>query len=92
MIIGCYTVNLYCEMAEENKTVCNVGWGYNGPPTYTGETEGECLRAARMDGWLFTRKPRKAYCPECAARRRKGHTLTPSTPEPPPAALPVPRA
>lgn len=71
MIVGCYTVDLYCENAEGVQATCSVGYGYKGPPQYVGQTEGECLRAARADGWLFTRdRPRKAYCPKCAKERR----------------------
>lgn len=71
MIVGCYSVDLYCENAEQHVNGCRVGWGFHGPPNYTGNTESECLRSARVDGWLFTRDtPRKAYCPACAKLRR----------------------
>jgi hypothetical protein len=66
VIVGCYTVDLYCDG-------CNLGYGHRRGSQYTGQTEAECLRQARRDGWLFTRdRPRKAFCPTCAATRRKG--------------------
>lgn len=72
MIVGCYSVDLYCDGREGGiDPVCRVGYGYAGPPVYTGETEGECLRQARRDGWTFTREhPRKAYCLSCSKKRR----------------------
>ncbi len=81
MIVGCYSMDLYCENAEASSTVCRVGWGYHGPPVYTGRTEAECIRQARGDGWLITNdRPRKAYCPKCAKTRRKGKRATSSSP------------
>lgn len=38
MIVGCYSMDLYCENAH----------------VYTGETWGECVRDARRDGWKIT--------------------------------------
>ncbi len=84
MIVGCYSMDLYCDTAQEDRSKCRVGWEYNGPPVYTGRTESECLREARKDGWLFTRdRPRKAYCPKCAKERRK-RVKPPPVPTPPP--------
>jgi hypothetical protein len=72
VLVGCYSIDLYCTNAEEQKG-CRVGWSHGGPPTYTGETEGECIRAARADGWVITNdRPRKTFCPACAKRRRNG--------------------
>jgi hypothetical protein len=74
MLVGCYSVDLYCENAsgEHGEKTCRVGWEYGGPPVYTGETLGECIRAARKDGWTITNdRPRKTFCPRCTKARRK---------------------
>lgn len=62
MIVGCYSIDLYCDYENSDHR-----WDANSnPPAYIGETEAECLRAARKDGWKFTReRPRKAKCPIC---------------------------
>lgn len=73
MIVGCYSVDLYCD--NEDRTGDKRCKRRNGPlrygsDQYTGETEGECLRQARKEGWKFTRdRPRKAYCPACSGKR-----------------------
>jgi hypothetical protein len=71
MIAGCYSVDLYCDNAdpasEGRRGVCKGPAYKPNPDAYTGETEGECLRQARRDGWTFTRtRPRFAYCPACS--------------------------
>lgn len=70
MIVGCYSVDLYCD----NEGNCPKSWSPE-TATYTGETEGECLRQARRHGWLITRAKhkgeRKAYCPKCSNKKTK---------------------
>lgn len=72
MIVGCYTLDLYCENADPSaagyRTQCPHRWGHF-PTVFTGETEGECLRAARRSGWFITRE-RYAYCPTCSGKRK----------------------
>lgn len=68
MIVGCYSVDLYCDNTEGKK--CPSPWS-SFPWVYTGETQGECLRQARKAGWRFSReRPRKAYCPKCKRRKK----------------------
>jgi hypothetical protein len=61
MIVGCYSVDLYCDYENMNH------FWHSCPPQFTGETEAECLRDARRCGWRFSRgkRPRLAKCPEC---------------------------
>ena len=65
MIVGGYSMDLYCDKAG-----CNNGHrGSNmGEVQYVGETRSECVREARRDGWRFSRSksPKEAYCPECS--------------------------
>lgn len=75
MLVGCYSIHLYCTNAEKEKgeKTCNVGWGYDGPAEYTGETLNQCIKEARKDGWYISRNargPRITYCPDCAKKRR----------------------
>lgn len=62
-IVGAYSVHLYCDTG-------GAAWGeecpFNNRPEYTGETEGDCLKQARRDGWKFNRERTKAFCPDCS--------------------------
>lgn len=72
MIVGCYTLDLYCDTPDCSHNT-RLGWI---PDTYTGQTEGQCNKQARADGWKIKRKEGKAYCPDC----NKTHN-PPKTPE-----------
>lgn len=68
MIVGCYSVDLYCD--NEKCPFIDMA----NPDVFTGETETQCLGDARRAGWQITRgKPheRKAYCPKCSTKKRK---------------------
>jgi hypothetical protein len=76
MIVGCYTIHLYCDtgnakpgMTDDGKPYSERVHGYEqGFGEFTGHTEGECKRAARRAarraGWRFGRDGR-VYCPRC---------------------------
>jgi len=61
MIIGCYTLHLYCDVPK--CTYNNKGGSYI-PDEFTGETGGECRNAARKAGWRLLADG-NACCPEC---------------------------
>jgi hypothetical protein len=69
--IGCYTMDLYCDHPEHDAYS-----RYNRVPQYTGHTQGECLRAARREGWLInlrragTEGSGYALCPPCSGKKR----------------------
>lgn len=76
MIVGCYSVDLYCDNWFDHPD----GTRYTGHPNrkphvYTGETEAGCLRQAKHDGWRITRAAnkgdRKSYCPACSGKKRR---------------------
>lgn len=46
MIVGCYTVHLYCDHPDAAQYKCTE-W----PGEFTGQTERECLAEARKAGW-----------------------------------------
>ena len=62
MIVGCYTLNLYCDVP--GCTYNNRGRGYE-PDEFTGVTGGECRKAARKAGWRLWLVEGNACCPEC---------------------------
>lgn len=63
MIIGCYSVDLYCD-AE------NPAHEYGEfPHQFTGLNEPVCIRQARAKGWKITTK--RQLCPKCSGKRQK---------------------
>ena len=66
MIVGCYTLDLYCE---------NLGpWpdkhGHDFkefPHQYTAELGSKCRKNAQRAGWKLT-KDGRAYCPRCSGK------------------------
>lgn len=62
-VVGCYSLDLYCDTGGEP-------YGDNCPEVaqgqFTGRTEGDCIRAARSDGWTFNREKTQAFCPKCS--------------------------
>lgn len=69
MIVGCYTLDLYCDV--EGCTY-NLRAGQLQPSQYTGVAGTECKRAARKDGWRFQDADdgQRAICPVCAKARK----------------------
>lgn len=76
MIVGGYTLDLYCDRELP------IWYGLNGEPfiageqhrwrsegsragSFYGETFAECKRAAQKSGWAFHRN-RTVTCPDCA--------------------------
>jgi hypothetical protein len=73
VVVGCYSVELYCENAENDsdgkRGDCPDFWS-SFPHVYTGETYGQCARQARRAGWVLTRDRRHAYCPKCSGKKK----------------------
>lgn len=71
MIIGCYSMHLYCDTG--NATPGMPGDGGTSPhdhsdagfAEFTAQTLGECKAQARKLGWHFMRDKR-VICPRCA--------------------------
>lgn len=68
MIVGCYTLDLYCE--NDRQYPDGTHDFYEFPHQYTGETHAECNRQARKQGWKLTRD-KKAFCPKCSRRTKR---------------------
>jgi len=60
MIVGCYSMDLYC--ANQPSDTCKGGY-MSGAWQFTGQTEAECKREARSKGWRFTKGD--TTCPHC---------------------------
>lgn len=64
MIVGCYTMHLYCDGPGPH------GYGTM-PLELTGRTEGECFAQSRKKGWKIDNHEHKAYCPKCKPKKTK---------------------
>jgi len=71
MIVGCYTLDLYCDCERVNDTTGQCGCGvrhlaydyFRVVSQYTGRNERECLRQAKRDGWKISKGT--VTCPLC---------------------------
>jgi len=67
MIVGCYTMDLYCDDPEHIAI-------YGQQPQWTGRDLAECKREAKRDGWTFFTPrgdPPQCRCPVCSKRKGK---------------------
>lgn len=67
MIVGCYTLDLYCDDPEHARP---IGMLIGAPFQYTGRTRTGCVQEAKADGWKLQDRADRAICPACARRRR----------------------
>ncbi len=63
MIEGQYILHLHCDMPNLKHTQDEF------PYRFTGVTDGECRRDARLKGWKLNTKTGIAICPKCRPRR-----------------------
>lgn len=71
MIVGCYTMDLYCEVHysenEMEKVYAfakrNLMYRHNKVHQFTGPTEANCNKQARADGWKLDLKTGQCWCP-----------------------------
>lgn len=71
MIVGCYTLDLYCdEDGCPNDCARYTSDGRGAPPgQFTGETGGECRSQAKRAGWKLTRRDGEGHA-SCPAHRK----------------------
>jgi hypothetical protein len=62
MLVGCYTLDCYCDANHPALTRLASGLFLEFPLQYTGETRAQCVRAARAAGWVIGEAHR---CPIC---------------------------
>jgi len=61
-ILGVYDMHLYCDGEG-----CNGFW----QSAEMEQTENECRKVARAQGWSFNLSEHKCYCPKCSIKRGK---------------------
>lgn len=72
MIIGCYTLDLYCDGDPECKySMTNSPGCRNMSAQFTAETGSECRRLAREEGWILNLQEQTTVCPSCAKKGLK---------------------
>lgn len=54
MIVGCYSLHLYCELCNEFED------GFDMPKTFA-----EAIKQAKAKGWKFSKDKKRCYCPRC---------------------------
>lgn len=76
MIVGCYSLDLYCDNPLE--TYFGQGAtpiGFHGfdefPHQFIAETGENCRQQARKRGWKLDLQNHKAYCPRCVLNNTK---------------------
>ena len=66
MIVGCYSLDLYCNNQEgrsyEQDMLLHAHKEF--PHQFVGRTFSACKRQAVKDGWRFSRNG-NVYCPKC---------------------------
>ncbi len=74
MIVGCYTLDLYCDTPEcENGRAVHTSNSdgiASAPATFTAEHGSECRKDARRAGWRLELREGLAWCPLCTGRKK----------------------
>lgn len=65
MIVGCYTLHLYCD----TKLAAHRNVPF--PGEYCGETASECRQLARKVGWKLDLAKGTATCPNCVRAQKE---------------------
>jgi|WetSurMetagenome_2_1015567.scaffolds.fasta_scaffold18500_7 hypothetical protein len=65
MIIGCYTLELYCNGDPNCKFAPSKGTGANESAVFTGDTAKQTHTKARKAGWKLNLREGSAICPDC---------------------------
>lgn len=72
MIVGCYTLDLYCDKENDAHEFNEF------PHQFTGRTKSSCIRQAIKNGWSV--RLDKAVCPKCKRRRKNENHHLPNLP------------
>ena len=73
MIVGCYTLDLYCDRfsVSPGEVTDEHGHWYNEfPHQFTAELGSECRAKAKQRGWKLNLKDGTALCPKCSGKRK----------------------
>lgn len=65
MVIGGYTLDLYCDCHDCSKITLHIEYrhGGNGLRTFAGQTNRECMHLAKKSGWIFSNRNTKCFAP-----------------------------
>lgn len=65
MVIGGYTLDLYCDCNECGKVTLHIEYRHqgNGFRSFVGQTNAECMRQAMSAGWFFFNNKTKCFAP-----------------------------
>lgn len=64
MIVGCYTLDLYCDGPDHYKD--GLDFAKTDVYQFTAQNGSAARREARREGWLLDEKADRALCPRCA--------------------------
>lgn len=67
MIVGCYTLDLYC--AKQGEYDDGIHEYKEFPHEYTSELGTKARWKARRDGWILNLKTGVALCPKCSGKQ-----------------------
>lgn len=67
MIVGCYTLDLYCD--NEGKFPDGIHEHKEFPRKFTDEHGSRCRKMAREEGWKLNLKDGTALCPKCSGKQ-----------------------
>ena len=68
MIVGCYTLDLYCDNAGEYPDGIHEYKEF--PREFTDEYGSKCRKMARKEGWTLNLKDGTALCPKCSGVKK----------------------
>jgi hypothetical protein len=68
MIVGCYSLELYCENQPDRQKPDSVHGYEEFPSVYAAQRREDCERAARKDGWMINNKTGVCLCPKCSGK------------------------
>jgi hypothetical protein len=63
MIVGCYTLDLYCDGSHET-----TDFDERFPCQYTGTSFAHCRSRAILDGWKFSNDGKMVLCSQCVSK------------------------
>ncbi len=68
-IVGCYSLDLYCDNTEAHKGEFNDGLWEALKWETIGRSRAECFRKAKKAGWSIDLRNHLARCPRCKGGR-----------------------
>ncbi len=75
MIVGCYSLELYCDKAANDTDIHGspqdpIHKYREFPEIFTGNRRQDCERQARKRGWLINNATGVCLCPRCSGKKK----------------------